>query len=277
MATCAQKGDPTRTALITDSSACLTPTTGRAVHVLPLRIRLVDDEVEDGLHAAERVTAAIDRGEAVKTCPPTPADYLLAIEWSGADQALIVTPAGNFTVMHHNAVVAARHTRTPVRVVDSRTAASGQGLVVAAAVRALQAGAGLEGTRSAALRAAARVDLVAALGSFDVLGRTGVVPAPALSVVAHEGAQALFRLREGTVEPLLVSRDVPEALDRMAQLWEDAGGERAEHTTVMHAGRQGDADRLADRIGVGTPVVAFSAAMAVHTGAGVVGLACLRP
>lgn len=244
--------------------------------MLPLRIRTVDGEVLDGPEAADRVAAAQHNGETVKTSPPTPADYLLAIEWAGADQALVVTPAADFTVMYRNARIAARHASIPVRVVDSHTAASGHGLVVAAALRAIAAGADLERVHDTAVDAAGRVELVASLDSSDTIGSSGIVPAPVLATPTA-GQEALFRLDTGRVEPLGVVGDADHAIDALARRWHDRGGPRAGGTVVMHAGRRPDADRLAARLGADVDVVPFSPAMAVHTGSGVLGLAWLRP
>jgi len=120
--------------VITDSSACL-PDPAVAdprVSVLPISILLPDGEWPDGPATAPRVYAALAAGQRVRSSPPTAVEYLDAIEQGDFEASVVVTPAVEFTVMYRNATVAARLSSRPVEVVDCRTAAAAQTLVVLA-------------------------------------------------------------------------------------------------------------------------------------------------
>ncbi len=271
-----RKDEATRTVLITDSSACVPSLDGLDVAVAPLRIRFLGEEFEDGPTARERIVAALRRGDAVKTCPPSPGDYLLAVERAGAEQALILTPAAEFTVMHRNAQVAARHASVPVEVVDVRTAAAGHGLVTQETATRMAEGLDARSAARVAVAAAARVELVATLDSVEHLTRGGRVPSNTFSVASRRGVQPVFRLAGGTVSPVAIPRHAGGAMDQLLTLWRDGGGHEAAETVVMHAGRDEDAAALAAQLEGPVSVVPFSPAMTVHTGPGVLGLAWLR-
>jgi fatty acid-binding protein DegV len=50
---------------------------------------------------------ALAHGEPVKSSPPSTGAYLVAIEEAKASAVVVITPAAEFTTMHHNALLAA--------------------------------------------------------------------------------------------------------------------------------------------------------------------------
>jgi DegV family protein with EDD domain len=268
-----------RVAIVTDSSACVPPALVRrlGIRVLPLVVHFADETVADGAdRLSARVYEAIAQGEPVKSSPPSPAEYLNAIEESGAREVVIITPATEFTSMHRNALLAAELADRPTEVVDSRTAAAGQGLVVAATAKVARAGRSLSEVASAADDASARVDLIACLSDLGPIRDSGRVPPRALDVSDRSRVRPVFRLSNGVVEPLAAPRDTAAALRRIHREWRDAGGPDAGDPTVFHAGREDEAQKLADLLGRVELVTEFSAAMAIHTGPWVTGVAWLK-
>ena len=263
-----------RAAVITDSSACLPgPGDRGGVQVVPIAIRTRDEELRDGAPgAANRVYRAIREGEEIKSSAPSPLEYLAAVERSGAGSALIVTPAAEFTSMHRAATLAADLADVPVRVLDCRTAAAAQGLVVRAA--ASRAADGVDAALDAARRAMARADLVATMESVEHLRRSGRVPAMAVELARRLRLRPVFRLERGAVRRVAVPRSEPAALDRVVAEWETGGGDGA-GSVVFHASAPDRASLLAERLGV-SEVWEFSPSMGIHTGPGVVGVAWLR-
>jgi len=128
-----------RVLVVTDSSACLPARVADRPHVrvLPISILLDDCELADGPETAPRVYAALAAGERVRSSPPTAAEYVKAMEEGDFDAAVVITPAVEFTVMYRNASVARRLATRPVEVVDCRTAAAAQSLVVLAVIDAV--------------------------------------------------------------------------------------------------------------------------------------------
>ena len=129
--------------LVTDSSACLPPglLSRTNLRVIPIAILIGDDELADGPDVATRVYRSFAAKEPTKSAAPSLRDYLDAVESGEFDEALILTPAAEFTVMYRNARLAATMSHRHVEVVDTRTAAAGQGLVTSIALEALEAGA----------------------------------------------------------------------------------------------------------------------------------------
>lgn len=263
--------------MVTDSSACLPPAERHRgfVRVLPISILVGGLEVSDGTIAPELVYDALARDEVVKSNPPTIVDYLTAIEDGDFDAAVVLTPAAEFTVMYRNASFAARLTNRPVEVVDTRTAAAAQGLIVIAALRAAGEGGSLADVAGAARDAVDRAELIATLSSLAWIERSGRVPATALHGSGRERRHALFRFRQGSVLPLGTIDSPATAVPSVHRAWSEDGGPDADTALVFHADAPEDADRLLSALGHGE-VVGFSPAMAIYTGPGCVGVAWLR-
>ncbi len=278
--------------IVTDSSACLPDSAVRhpSLSVLPIAIVLPDREVLDSPGAAPAVHRALAGDQPIKSYPPSPIKYLQALPDHRGQAALVLTPAAEFTVMFHNASVAASLADCDVEVIDTRTAAAAQGLVVLEVLRALDQGATLTKLAVVARMAARRAELVATLPSLVSLQHSGRVPAPALELASDGGFQPVFRFRQGAVLPALpaggVEPDPAAALRAVTAAWQSLGGPGAAESVVFHAGAEIQARRLQDLLSsaagsarrpVPTTIVPFSPAMAVHTGAGCVGVCWLAP
>jgi len=264
--------------LITDSSSCIPPDLARthAIRIVPILLHIGGDEYRDGVDLEPAALyEALERGLPVKSAAPSPLDYLEAVEEAGDRPAVIVTPASEFTRMHHHALLAAELAGRGVTVVDSRAAAAAHGLVVLAAAEA--AGTAVDDVVAAAEEASWRAELVACLESLDQLRQSGHVPAVALELASGLGVRPVFRMRRGTAERVALPRSEHAALSRIAREWRAGGGPDASSSAVFHAGRPERARALCEELGMSpTLITEFSAAMAVHTGPGVTGVAWLR-
>ena len=170
-----------RTLLLTDSNVCLSRGTSRrlGIRIVPITILLDGASVADDSIDPAVVFGAIARDDTVKSSPPSVIDYLTAIEDDGYSGALVLTPAAEFTSMFLHATQAAGLASRPVRVVDTRTAAAAERLVVLeVARRACRRGARLEDLEQIARDAAGRVELVATLDRVATIERSGRVRRP---------------------------------------------------------------------------------------------------
>jgi DegV family protein with EDD domain len=264
------------TLVVTDSSAGLPLAVRRrpGLRIVPIRLQLVDGEGVDGELDPRRVWRALGRGEAVKTRAPSVLEYLPAIEEPGYDDTVVVTAAATFTGMHEHAVQAAAMTGRPTLVVDSRTAAAAQGLVVRVALDAAAAGARAPEVAALASAAAGRTHLVATVPGLAALERSGRLPADVLDTARRSGPQPMFRLTDGELVPLEPARGDP--IQAIADVWAATGATPADAATVFHADAADAARRLGRLLGPRTPSVPLTLAMAVHTGPGVVGAAWLH-
>ena len=272
---------PSAAALITDSSACIPRPLLRRhdIRVVPIQVAVGGEDFRDGVNLDRRkLYSALERGEAVKSSAPSPLDYLDAIEAVPEDVTpVIVTPAAEFTRMHQNAGLAAELSGRRVTVVDSRSATAGHGLVVLAAAEAGRRSGAVDDVVAAAEDAAGRAELVACMESLERLRQSGRLPAMAIGLANHLGVRPVFRMRQGTAERLGLPRTEDSALARVVREWRAGGGLSAESVAVFHAGRPERASKLAALLGGRASFTTeFSAAMAIHTGPGVTGVAWLR-
>jgi len=264
--------------IITDSSACLPDALVRRlpVTVLPIMIHLPSGDLRDGMgEAGPLVYRALAMGEEVKSSAPSPIEYLAAIEQVEGD-AVVISPATEFTAMYRSAAVAADISGRGVPVVDSRTAAAAHGLVVLAAAEVAAHGGTVEDVITQAEEAGRRAELVAALDGVDFIRRSGRVPSVALQLAQQLGIRPVFRLRGGAVERLGVPRSLPAALRRIRKEAMAGGLSTAAASFVFHAEAPGRAAELREILGGDDEVTEFSPSMGIHTGPGVVGVAWLR-
>jgi DegV family protein with EDD domain len=271
---------PKPVALITDSSACIPPRlAGRlGLHVVPIQVQIGPREFRDGFDLKPaRLYRALEQGVPVKSAAPSPLDYLDAVEEAGERTPVVITPANEFTRMYRHALLAAEMSGRRVTVVDSRSATAGHGLVVLAAAEAAEGGGGVDDVVAAAEDAASRAELVACLESREPLRQSGHLPAIAIGLANHLGVRPVFRMRQGTAERLALPRSEDAALARVVKEWRAAGGPDAQRAAVFHAGRPERAEKLVRLLGTEVSFTTeFSAAMAIHTGPGVTGVAWLR-
>jgi DegV family protein with EDD domain len=268
-----------RITLLTDSSAgLLRPDLDRlGVQVIPIHLTIGSGEYRDGLDLdPATLYAALERGTPVKSAAPSPLDYVDAVEAAPGDQVVVFTPATEFTLMYRNAAMAAELSPKPMTVVDTRSATVGHGLVVLAAAEAAEAGGSVDDVVSAAEDAASRIELVGAMETLDYLRASGRVPAMAVGLATQLGVRPVFRFEDGVAERVALPRSEEAALSRVVKEWRAAGGEDAEQAAVFHAARPDAAADLAERLGGVSFITEFSAAMAIHTGPGLVGVAWLR-
>jgi fatty acid kinase fatty acid binding subunit len=200
-------------------------------------------------------------------------DYLGSIECSDFDAAVVLTPAVEVTVMYRNARLASAMARCQVEVVDTRTAAAGQGLIVSAASEAQARGASAADIAEAARDAARRTKMVALLPDLTSIERSGHVPATAFERYADRASELLFRVDQGIITPLGRPNSQRDSASVLQAAWLASGGSNAERTLFFHANAAAEVSDFRSFLGAEGPIVEFSPAMTVHTGIGCVGVA----
>ncbi len=266
--------------VVTDSTAAL-PEEVRSrwnIAVVPLMITVDGVTVTDG----ELTTAEILAARNHSSSSPPPGAFTEAM--AGHDQGdgvVVVTVSSTLSSTHQSAVLASRMMTGPVAVVDSRTAAGGQGLVAVAAARAARAGATLDEVVARAEAVAGKVKLVGALANLDQLIRSGRVPGLAGRAANLIGLRPMFDIHEGVIGRLRPALSDQAAFQRLLTIWRRtrrADGEARLHLVCLHAEAP---DRAADLLATITAEVnptdafisEFGQAMMINSGTGVHGLA----
>lgn len=269
-----------RVAIVTDSAAALPLELARAhgISVVPMWLTIGGRSVHEGEVSLTELLTNAD----VMTSGPTPGEFEAVIKEAlrTTDAGVLVcTIASTMSSTYEAAVVGARASDGPVRVVDTTTAAGAQALVVLAAANAAEQGGSLEEVEQASRDAIAQVRLVAMVPNLDHLVRSGRVPNIAGWAGRRLGIAPLFEFRDGGAHALRPARGANAALDRILTRWhrDRVDGARL-HVAALHAEAEEEAKNLLARVRsevepVTSFVGTFGTVMVVHTGPGLVGLA----
>lgn len=268
--------------VIADSAAALDPRLAEQLGVVtvPMQLEIGGKPVVESDISLDVLVSRLDEG--VKTSGPPPGAFAKALdEHIGDDGAVVLTVAQRLSSTFQSAVSAASMAQLPemVRVVDSGTAAGGEGLVVLAAARAARSGASLADTERVAREVAERVRLVAAVEDLTYLSRGGRVPAVAARAGNRLGVRPLFELSNAHIRPLRPAFSADGAMDQiLGQLRRSRVDGAPLHAAVLHALRESDAQTLLDKLCAEVEpetvyVTKFGPVMIAHTGPGIIGLA----
>ncbi|MBF8267437.1 MAG: hypothetical protein HW388_945 [Dehalococcoidia bacterium] len=272
-------------ALVCDSAACLPPelVDELKVHIAPLEMLIDGKTYLDGVDLPpQEFYSLLARCEKFPTTSaPSPASFIKAFAAGAenADAVLCLTLLSTISATYDVAVAALPE--TSIEVMDTQTAAGGQGLVVLAAARAAAEGADLPQVKAAARRVIQGIDLIAFLDTMHYLWKGGRIP----RVVAWAGSilklKPLMELSRGEIRPLERPRTRERAMERLLALTRQRVGDGPIRANVMHALALEDALILRERLlaqlnCVEVLVSEFTPVMGTHTGPGLLGVAFYR-
>jgi DegV family protein with EDD domain len=272
---------PARVGIVTDSAATLPPEllSGSDVVVVPMEVTINGRSNGDRHVPLDEVLRHLDDG--VRTSSPSPGRFAGAIgEVQRGDGVLVLTVARSMSSTFQAASLAARRAEGGAEVIDTGTAAGGEGLVVLAAARAARAGGSLDEVLAAARRAAAGVRLVATLDDLAHLVAGGRLPRPVGRLAGALGVRPLFEFRGGAIRPLvpaLSRRAAWRRILRRLRRSRPRGQRVVLHVAALHALAREEAELLMEAVKSESPMTAFigefDAVMVAHTGPRLLGLA----
>jgi DegV family protein with EDD domain len=266
--------------VVTDSAASLSPELAAelAVVVVPMLITVDDTTVPDDEMPLERLVRLLPHG--VHTAGPTPGAFEEAIRRADqGDGVLVLTVSQGMSSTYKAALLAAEASDRQVRVLDTATAAGGEGLVVLAAARCASEGQRLGAVEARARTVIERVRLVAVVERLEQLARSGRLPEIARRAGDHIGVRPLFGFEAGRIRPLRPALSREKALEQTLSYWRRSRVEGADlHVAALHALDPAGAAWLLDQVSAevrpATALVGtFGPVMVAHTGPGVTGLA----
>ena len=273
-----------KVAVVTDSSASIPADLARdlAIRVVPVMLVLNGHTFRDGVDITPGELYRLLRTSrhTPTTSAPSIGDFLRVY-------AAAAETASGIVSIHMSAKLSATHTSAraasqlvdglPIRVLDSRTAAMGQGFVVLAAARAAADGADLETVVARAEKVASRVQLLATIGTLEYLHRGGRIGGAATLLGTVLQIKPVLYLADGHVDVFAKPRTQPKATRVMLrQIAEKADGHRL-HVAIFHADAPGQAEELRTRIAeefdcAELYVTEMTPVMGAHTGPGVLGV-----
>ena len=223
-------------------------------------------------------------GEAT-TSAPSPAAFLDAFESAGqlTTSILCIVVAEQFSSTIDSAQSASRqfkelHPGHEIHVMDSGSAAGGEGLIAMEALDLIEAGRSLVEVAAESALVADRVRLLAFVDTLFYLWKGGRVPR-----IAHTGARLLhikptFELHQAQIATVAKPRSTRKALDGLIRLMADRIDRGPIRACVMHASAEENAHSLHERIKsefdcTKSYVAEFTPVMGAHLGPGMVGVA----
>lgn len=270
-------------AVVTDSTACLTPDllSSTGVRVVPIHVLVDGRTFLDGVDiSSDEVAAALSAFKAVSTAKPTPQEFLdayAAAADAGAESILSVHLSAALSGTYDAARLAARDAPVPVQVVDSRTIAMGLGFAALDAARAVAEGADLPGATAVAERTAASSRVLFYVDTLEFLRRGGRIGKASAWLGGALRVKPLLHVLDGEVAPLEKARTANRALGRLADLAVQAADGRPAQVAVQHLDAPQRAEemaaRLREQLHTDVIVCEVGAVMGVHVGPGLVAVA----
>ena len=278
-----------RVAIIVDSAASLPSNADHlsGLDLVPMRLVLEGRTYSDGedLTPSDFYRMLRASSDITTTSAPSPAAFLEGFHRASehADAILCLTVAARFSASFDSAMSAAREAintmpNIEVTVLDSGTAAGGEGLVALEAWRAAGDGQNLAQVKAAAEYVISRVRLLAFVDTLRHLWKGGRVPG-----IAHAGASLLrikpmFELAGGEIIAVARPRTTRNAVKRLERLMtEHLENSGPVHVAVLHADAAIAAGEL--RVWIESQfeceelyISEFSPVMGAHIGPGLVGV-----
>jgi len=272
-------------AVVTDSVANLPPQLVEqyGITVVPLLVVFGQDVFRDGvdLSPTEFYRKLRESDRLPTTTTPSIGEFLSAFERlsRGAQAIVCIHLARQLSTTVETAEEAGRMFEgVEIHVVDSRSAAMGQGFVVLEAARTAAQGGDVAAVVARAEEIIPRVNVIAALDTLEYLYRGGRIGRAADLIGSALRFKPIISVENGVVEGLERPRTRDRAVRRILEVMADRVRERPVHAAVLQADVPEDAERLRRRIEdrfccVELFITDLTPVMGTHTGPGVLGVA----
>lgn len=271
-----------RIGIVTDSTAYLPEAVvaSRGIAVVPLQVIVGATSYTEGAEATgQTVAEALRARTPVSTSRPAPAAFLDAYHRAAQashEGVVSVHLSAEMSGTYDAALLAARESPVPVRVVDSRSLGMGLGYAVLAATDTAEDGASLDDVAIAAEKRAASSDVIFYVDTLEYLRRGGRIGAAAALLGSALAMKPLLHLVDGHVAPLEKVRTSSRAISRLEEIAAEraAAAEVDVDVAVHHLGSAQRAQALADRLRFGLTNVAdlhvseVGAVVGAHVGPG---------
>jgi DegV family protein with EDD domain len=268
-----------RVQVVTDSTAGLSTheVLRHPLTVVPLQVVIGGTSYDDGATSADAVAEALKTFTPVSTSRPAPqtfADTYAACAADGAEAVVSIHLSGDMSGTFEAAMIGAKESPIPVRVVDSRSLGMGLGFPVLAAAAAAAAG-----EDAAAVEAAARATMKFTSAYFYVdtleyLRRGGRIGAAQALFGTALAVKPLLTISGGRIVPLEKVRTSGRAIARLADIAVQRAGDTPVQLAVHHLSSlekaQSLADDLANRLPKAEEIVLreVGAVIGAHVGPG---------
>lgn len=268
--------------VVTDGGADLPPdlAEAHAIPVVSLKVRFGEEEIEGAdLSPVEFWRRCETSAQLPETAAPAPSAFEAVFRRAGAGRhtgVVCVTLSSELSATYQSACVAADAVadEVPVRVVDSRTATLGQGMIALRAAEAAETGASLDQVAELSTGLVRRTRLLGAIGNLEQLRKGGRIGGAAAFLGSLLSVKPIIEVRNGVVERESAQRTRRRSLEYLASKVAEQGP--LERLAVAHAAAE-DVDQLTALLASSFPVddilvAAIGPVVGTHTGRGTVGV-----
>ncbi|HEX9975811.1 MAG TPA: DegV family protein [Dehalococcoidales bacterium] len=278
-----------RVAILADSIACLTPEMVRQyrLQVIPINIHFDGRIYRDGvdLTSVEAYRLLEKDPERFASSPASVGEYVEAYRTAAtyADGILCITLSSRLSTIYDMARTAKEEVKgelpqIPIEVLDSNTAACGEGLIVVAAAQAAAEGMNLTDVTGIAQRVSEKVNVIGIMETVRHVYRTGRIPEITARMGSLLSIKPVFSITDGVVHIAGLTRSKEQALKRALTIMRKKVGNRPVRVAVAHADVPEEGRSLKERIArefncVEVWLTDFSPVMGYVTGAGVLAIA----
>ena len=278
-----------KVAVLADSIACLTPEMVKQyqLRVIPINIHLDGTIYRDGvdLNSAEAYRLLEKAPEYFASSPASVGEYVDAYRQvaAQAESILCITLSSKLSTLHNMARLAREEVRkelnqTTIEILDSKTAAVGEGLIVTAAARAAIEGRDLEAVIGVAQAVKNRINVIGIMETIRHVYRTGRIPKFTAKIGSMLNIKPVFTISKGVVHIAGLSRSKEQGIKRALAMMRKEVGASPVHVAVAHADVPEEGERLKEQIAsefdcVELWLTDFSPVMAYATGTGVLAVA----
>lgn len=278
-----------KVAILADSIACLTPEMVKQyqLQIIPANIHFDGRTYRDGvdISSADAYRLLEKSPDHFASSPASVGEYMDAYREASAraEGILCLTLSSKLSTLYEMARVAREEARdelpqTVIEVVDSKTAAVGEGLIILAAARAAAEGKSLDEVTKVAKAVRDRVSVIGIMETIRYVYRTGRIPRITAKVGSMLNIKPIFTITEGVVRIAGLSRSKEQAVKRALEIMRRAVGVSPIHVAVAHADALEEGERLKEQISSEFNCIElwhtdFSAVMAYAAGTGVLAIA----
>jgi DegV family protein with EDD domain len=220
--------------------------------VVPLYVRFGEEIYKDRVEITSEdfYRRLVHESVLPSTTQPTPNDFIevynsLAKE---TDEILVIVVSSKLSGTYQSATQAKEMVKGKCRIeiVDSLSVAMGQGLIVIAAVKAVQDGASLDDVAELARKAVSRSHLIAYFDTLKYLAKGGRIGKAQGLLGSMLSVKPILTVRDGEMAPLTRVRSLSAGMDYLYSTV--AGYSNIEGLAVEHCTTPADADMLVERL-----------------------------
>ena len=232
--------------IVIDSSADLTPEWKNKFTVVPMPIRFGDQEYIDGVTITHRefYEKLIETDVLPTTSQPTPDAFSQVFERAKAagDQVVVITISSKLSGTYQSACIAAMDYPDTVFVVDSLTAAIGEGILAQYAYSLAESGMSAADIAEALTQQRQKVHVIAMVGTLEYLKRGGRISKSVAFAGELLSIKPVLAIQDGAVAILGKARGSKQANNLLIKEIQSAGG--VDFTKPVLLGYTGLSDAL---------------------------------